>query len=138
MQKQMIFNAYLVEYLGEARVAALSTAEAEREGPVAAHHDSRRSWLGTAVLAAVVAMLLGSTSAESLQLASMAVWALAGMAFVGSLAVVRRALRAAGQAIERWQDARRAAAQDAAVWRMAQGDHRVMMDMLRARDRAEQ
>jgi hypothetical protein len=90
------------------------------------------------LLSAIISALLvaanqvGTWTEGHLMLGWIAVWTIAFAALALSASSLGGAARSLGAQLERWAAARRAAAQDEQLWRLALTDARVMADISRA------
>jgi len=109
----------------------------ERAGKNVSHfvHDATRSG-ATLLLAAIVAALLvvanqvvETWSEGHLLAAWIAMWAIAFAAMAMLATPAKRAARSLNTGFGHWRTARRQAAEDRALWQLAQSDSRVMADL---------
>lgn len=112
-------------------------ARMERAGKSITHvmHDATRSG-ASLLLAAIVAALLvvanqvvETWSEGHLLAAWIALWAVAFAAMAMLAAPAKRAARGMKTGFKHWMAARRQAAEDRALWQLAQTDSRVMADL---------
>lgn len=133
-----IYNSYCVVHPGAEQVT-LTTAyrPAADVAPVARSQNSVSSLLLAVV--AILALLATVVAADegAMEIASMALWVLAGVALVLSFSPVRRALALTGEALRAWNHSRKLAAADERIWNAALQDARLMADLARAMDRQE-
>lgn len=117
----------------------------ERAGKSIKHavHDASRSG-GSLLLAAIVAALVvvanqvvETWSEGHLLVAWVALWAIAFAAIAMLATPAKRAAKSLQASLSHWNAQRRQAAEDRALWQLAQSDSRVMADLTCALSRAD-